>query len=130
MILADTSAWVEFLRGTGSPTNRRLHELLRERGALFATDAVLMELLAGARDRAERESLRRLVARCGFIPTQGPGDYETAADIYHGCRRRGESIRSLLDCLIAAVAIRSGAALLHADTDFDAIGRIAPLRIA
>ena len=49
MILADTSAWVEFLRGTGSETNLRLRGLLED-DELSTTDVVLMEVLAGARD--------------------------------------------------------------------------------
>ena len=130
MTLVDTSAWVEFLRGTGSPADRRVDGLLAEGVPLATTDTVLMELLAGARDSAHRDRLRRLLARCDFVATEGPGDFEDAADLYRACRSGGDTIRALTDCLIATVALRAELPLLHADADFDAIARHAPLRLA
>ncbi|HYN52433.1 MAG TPA: PIN domain nuclease [Thermoleophilaceae bacterium] len=127
--MADTSAWVEFLRGTGSDTHVRLRGLL-EHDELATTDVVLMEVLAGARDDTHRDRLRGLLARCEFLPTDGPRDYEDAAELYHACRRAGDTVRSLTDCLIASVAIRARLALLHADRDLHVIARHAPLQIA
>ena len=129
MILADTSAWVEFLRATGSEANLRLRSLI-ERDQLATTDVVLMEVLAGARDDGHRDRLRALLARCQFVPIAGPRDYEDAADIYRACRQAGHTVRALTDCLIASVAVRAGLAVLHADRDFDAIARHVPLEIA
>ena len=129
MTLADTSAWVEFLRGTGSDINVRLRDLL-DRDELATTDVVLMELLAGAADDDHRDRLRGLLRRCEFVPTEGPRDYEDAAELYRACRRGGDTVRALTDCLIASVAIRSRIGLLHADRDFDAIARHAPLELA
>lgn len=64
-----------------------------------------------------------------FLSVDGPGDYESAAELYRLCRRTGETPRQLSDCLIAAVAIRNDAELLCEDADFDAIARHAPLRL-
>ncbi|MEJ7766105.1 MAG: PIN domain nuclease, partial [Acidimicrobiales bacterium] len=112
MILIDTSAWVEFLRGTGSPACDQVDRLL---GADIATcHPVRMEVLAGARHEAHLGELRRLLARASLIPTEAT-DFEEAAGLYRTCRRRGETVRKLIDCLIAAQAIRAGATLLHAD---------------
>ena len=58
-----------------------------------------------------------------------PIDYEEAAALYRHCRRRGETVRNLMDCLIAAVAIRNGAPVLHADVDFDVLARHTDLRV-
>lgn len=129
MILADTSAWVEYLRRTGSVQNIALRELLAS-GRLATTDAVLMEVLAGARDPRHRHDLRRLLTRCEFLACESPLDYERAAAVHTACRRQGETVRSLLDCLIAAVAIRAGLPVLHADGDFAAIARHTPLELA
>ncbi len=129
MILADTSAWIEYLRKTGSDVNVRLRESLRG-GAIATTDVVLMEVLAGARSDSHRQELRRLLGACELLATEGPVDYERAAELHRACRRGGETIRTLLDCLLAAVAIRHDLPLLHADADFDAIARHAPLAIA
>jgi predicted nucleic acid-binding protein len=129
VILADTSAWVEFLRATGSQANVRLRALI-ERDQLATTDVVLMEVLAGARDDGHRDRLRALLARCEFVPIAGPRDYEDAADIHRTCRRAGDTVRALTDCLIASVAMRAGLSVLHTDRDFDSIARHTPLEIA
>lgn len=126
MILIDTSAWVEYLRDTGSPTCVRVGELL---DAEIATcDVIRMELLAGARDEPHRRDLRRLAARAALVPIQ-PGDYDQAAAIYGLCRSRGETVRVLIDCLIGALAIRADLPVLHCDTDFDVLARHTPLRV-
>lgn len=126
MILVDTSAWIEFLRDTGSPVAARVEQLL---GQDIATcDPVRMEVLAGARDEGHLTDLRRLLARATLLPT-GPTDYEDAAALYRGCRRRGETVRRLIDCLIAAVAIGSDVPVLHDDADFDVLARHTPLTV-
>ena len=130
MTLVDSSAWIEFLRGTGSPVQLRLRAALQEGAALACTDVVLMELLAGARDAADRDRLRRLLYSVEFLAVEGPGDYESAAELYRLCRRGGETPRQLADCLIAAVAIRNDIELLCADADFEAIARHSALRLA
>lgn len=129
MILADTSAWVEFLRGTGSELHHRLRDLL-ERDQLASTDAVLMEVLVGARDASHRERLRRLLWRCDFVATEGPRDYEDAAEISRACRMGGDKVPGLIDCLVATVAIRAEVAVLHGDADFETIARHTPLALA
>lgn len=129
-MLVDTSAWVEYLRATGSPTHRRLRRCLETEEVLHTTDVVVMEVLAGGRDAAHTAQLRRLVSRCEFVPVAGLGDYEQAADFYRRCRRAGETVRALTDCLIAAVAVRAGLEVLQADRDFDAIARHTELELA
>jgi predicted nucleic acid-binding protein len=126
VILADTSAWVDHLRARRTRAARRLESLLGE--GLATTDVVVMEVLAGARDSAHRLTLERLLLRCEQLPVAS-GDYETAAAIWRTCRRGGETPRSLLDCLIAAVAVRNGAPVLHRDRDYDAIARHVDLAV-
>ena len=126
MILVDTSAWIEFLRDTGSPTCNRVDALLDD--DIATCDPVRMEVLAGARDEPHHQRLRRLLARAAVIPT-GPIDYDTAASLYRTCRREGETVRKLVDCLIGAIAIRADVSLLHSDADFDVLARHAGLRI-
>jgi predicted nucleic acid-binding protein len=129
VILVDTSAWIEFQRATGSPVDRRLTEALESDESLATTGIVTLELLAGARDETHERQLRRLLARCRFLPLQEPSDHEAAAALYRTCRRSGTTIRRLPDCLIAMVAMRNEADLLHRDSDFDAIARHVALSI-
>lgn len=126
MILIDTSAWIEFLRDTGSAICNRVEALLGSEIAIC--DAVRMEVLAGARDERHLVSLRRLLARATVIPT-APVGYDDAATLYRRCRREGETVRRLIDCLIGSVAIRADAAILHSDSDFDVLARHTELKI-
>ena len=130
MILADTSAWVEYLRATGSPAHLRLRELVASEGKLATTDVVTMELLAGAAAHEDVVQLRRLLLRCQLLPIEGLADYEAAAELCRRCRVGGETVRSLTDCLIAVVAIRHGVAVLHRDHDFDVLARHTAMRVA
>ena len=127
MVLIDTSAWVEFLRDTGSTVCRRVDELLD--AEIAVCDPIRMEVLAGARDELHLEALRRLLARATALPTD-PAHFEEAAALFRRCRRQGETVRRLIDCLIAAVAIRSGAPILHRDGDFDILARHTELEVA
>ena len=86
MILADTSAWVEYLRATGSPTHLHLRELIATDGELATTEVVTMELLAGVATAEEVTRLRRLLLRFPLLPIQGLADYEAAAAWLHALR--------------------------------------------
>jgi predicted nucleic acid-binding protein len=126
VILIDTSAWVEFLRDTKSPVCLRVDKLLN--GDIAICEPVRMEVLAGARDERHLSDLRGLLARATLIHTESI-DFEEAAALYRVCRRSGETVRKLIDCLIATIAIRNGSSILHRDTDFDVLARHTALRI-
>ena len=126
MILIDTSVWIEFLRDTGSAVCDQVDRRLA--GEIAVCDPVRMEVLAGARNDEHLRDLRGLLARATTIATE-PTDYEDAATLYRTCRHGGETVRKLIDCLIAAVAIKAGLAVLHADTDFDVLARHTQLRV-
>lgn len=118
--MVDTSALVEFLRGTDSVVCDAVDRLLD--GDLATCDVISMELLAGARDEQQLAQLRGLLARTTILPTS-PSDYELAAVLYRACRSRGETVRKLIDCLIGAVAVRAQVEILHADADFEVLAR-------
>jgi predicted nucleic acid-binding protein len=126
VILVDTSAWIEFLRGTGSPVCEAVDRLLGD--DIAVCDAISMELFAGARDERQLLQLRGLLARTTTLPTT-PADYESAAAMYRACRVRGETVRKLIDCLIGAVAVSADLEVLHADADFETLARHTDLRI-
>jgi predicted nucleic acid-binding protein len=125
VILVDTSAWIEFLRDTGSPVCQRVDDLLATE--IATCDVVRMEVLAGARDEQHLQQLRRLLARASTLPTE-PVDYDAAAALYRNCRQRGHTVPKLIDCLIAAVAIRGNVPVLHRDADFDILAQHTPLQ--
>lgn len=127
MILVDTSAWIEFLRGTGTPACERVDSLLAE--DLATCDPILMEVLAGAWSDKHLRNLRALMARATVLQTQST-HYEHAAMLYRQARKSGLTVRKHIDCLIAAVAIDHDVRVLHADRDFDALATVSELRVA
>lgn len=124
MILADTSAWVEYDRATGSAVDQRLTALIASGGPLVVTEPVVMEVLAGARSDQREDDLRRLLLRFDLLPFDAAADFDAAVRIYRRCRLAGVTPRGMIDCIIASVAWRSGAALLAYDADFDRVARV------
>lgn len=124
MILADTSAWVEYDRATGSAIDLRLSELIAAEGPVAVTEPVIMEVLAGARSEAREADLRRLLLRFHLHHFDAATDFDGAVRIYRRCRQAGITPRGLVDCMIAAVAWRHQATLLACDADLDHVARI------
>jgi predicted nucleic acid-binding protein len=127
--LVDTSAWIEYLRRTGSEVNISLRSMIADGEQLATTDVVIMELLAGASTAATRQAIRALMNRCVMLPTRPLFDYEVAADIYSRCRADGFSPANTNDVLIAAVAIGRQVPLLAADADFERIAAVTTLSL-
>ena len=126
MSLIDTSAWIEYLRQTGSRANIEVRRTLNVDPEIC--DVIRMEILAGARDQQHLTQLEKLLARATTIKTE-PVDYDNAAAIYRACRKLGVTIRAQIDCLIAAIAIRTNTKIIHHDSDFEAIAQVTKLKI-
>jgi len=129
VILVDTSAWVEFLRDTGSPQHLKLRSLIESGADVATTEVVIMEILAGIGDPLSVQSLRSHLLAFPLLRIDGLADYEEAAGLYRECRSMGHTIPSLVDCVIAAVAIREGARVLHNDADFDTLAELTSLQV-
>jgi predicted nucleic acid-binding protein len=129
VILADTSAWVEYDRATGSAVDQRVTELIREEGPLAVTEPVLMEVMAGARDDERERALRRLLLRFDLLAFDTAADFDAATRIYRRCRREGVTPRGMVDCLIASVARRHEATLLAQDADISRIARVVGIEL-
>lgn len=124
MILADTSAWVEYDRATGSGADQRLNALIASSGPLAVTEPIVMEVLAGARTDQREDDLRRLLLRFDLLSFDPAADFDAAVRIYRRCRGGGITPRGMIDCMIASVAWRRGAALLAHDVDLDRVARV------
>lgn len=129
-MIVDSSAWVEFLRQTGSPVNVALRSALAADEELGVVDVVRLEVLAGAATDAQLLTVSALLARGTALPATSPGDHEHAAALYRAARQSGRTVRSLIDCLIAAVALRVDAPVLAQDRDFEALAAVSELRLA
>jgi len=129
MILADTSAWVEYDRATGSAVDGRVTNLIRVAGPLAVTQPVIMEVVAGARTDAREFELRRLLLHFHLLGFDVAVDFDAAASIYRRCRQVGVTPRGLIDCLIASVALRHQATLLAADADLSRVARVVGIEL-
>ena len=128
MILVDTSVLVGFLAGHDTPGTRYLERLVAEQAAFYLTPLVVQEVLQGARDEAQWATLSDYLQSQMIVDVMdSPRSYVEAARIYFDCRRKGVTVRSTLDCLVAQVAMEHGLALLHEDGDFENIRRVRPL---
>lgn len=124
MLLVDTSAWIEVFR---KPKRFDLGEV----GGLDEVVTclpVVQEVLQGFRDEAAYRVAREamLALPCVESPLRQER-FEEAAGLYRAARRAGITLRSNVDCLIAACAIRHGLTVLHRDRDFPALARVSPL---
>lgn len=129
MILADTSAWVEFDRATDSQVDRRLTELISRDGGVAVTEPVIAEVAAGARTDDREAALRRLLGRFELLPFDSVADFDNAATIYRRCREAGITPPGLLDCMIAAVAVRHDVPVLSHDANLARIASVTALRL-
>jgi predicted nucleic acid-binding protein len=128
VILIDTSAWIEYFRATGSAAAVEVRRLLSEEADQAAMcEPVAMEILSGASDDSTHEKLERLVNGLPSLRIDTSVDFRVAAQIHRGARRAGRTIRSINDCLIAAVAIRHSARIVHRDSDFEVIASMTNL---
>lgn len=127
VLIADTSVWIDFLKGTGSPHAVRLRRAISER-EVVVVDPILLEVMAGVRRDAVALTQRLLETQQleSLFPKL---DWLDAAAIYRELRWRGVTLRSQVDALIAAAAIRLDVPVLHRDRDFAQIALHTPLRI-
>lgn len=129
MILIDTSAWIEYFRGTGSSAAVEVRRLMStESDQVVMCEPIATEILSGAVRDDTHAKLTDLVNGLPSLRIDDSVDFRSAAVIYRTARRTGKTIRSITDCLIAALAIRHGATLTHRDADFDVIAALTPLK--
>ena len=128
MILVDTSVWIDHFNGHNSTEAAYLALCIADAGPLTIPGLVLTEILLGVRTEAEAKRITRALSAFEFTPELAKSDYQKAADLYRACRARGLTPRSTIDCLIAQLCLKHGYELLAKDCDFDAIGKVFPLK--
>ena len=127
MYLVDTSVWVDFLRGSGTPQVAALKGLLEGDDIVGVAPIILQEVLQGADSDERFEKWRKYFeGLCCYAPADPVASSITAARLYQACRRAGKTPRSSNDCLIARIAMEHDLVLVHSDRDFTAIAAAAP----
>jgi predicted nucleic acid-binding protein len=127
MILADTSAWIDFLKGKRSPAAQTLDRAAGE-DALIVGDLILVELLQGYREGRELAALREDLRNFPMVSLCGPILAPKAADNYRLLRNRGITVRGTIDVIIATWCVENDVPLIHADRDFEGMEKWLGLR--
>ena len=128
VVLVDTTVWVDFFNDRNTPYVQTLERLVADEEDICTCGIVLAEVLQGIREDAHyRRTLSRFDSFL-FLPMERH-TFVRAAELYRSLRRRGITIRKPVDCMIAAVAIEHGVALLHNDRDFDPIEKFCSLKV-
>ena len=130
MILVDTSVLIDFFKSSKSEAALRF-KLVLEQGLNFGiTSHVFQEVLQGAKSEKEYKLLRRYLETQRFFHPKDPVDsFAEAARIFFQCRKKGLTIRSTIDCLIAQIAMEHDLLLLHSEQDFHLMANVIPLKI-
>ena len=126
MVLVDTSVWIEVFRKASRlslPSVLDLEEVV-------TCLPVVQEVLQGFRDERAFRVARDAMFSLPMVESPlRPEVFEEAVHLYRAVRRTGRTVRSGVDCLIAACALRHGLTVAHHDRDFDLIAGVSALRI-
>jgi predicted nucleic acid-binding protein len=126
LILVDTSIWIEVFRQRDPLDLATVGEIEEIATCL----PVIQEVLQGFRDEWAYRLARRSMLAFPLVEAPLRTElYLEAAQLHRQARRAGLTIRSGVDCLIAACALRAGLTVAHRDRDFDLLARVAPLEV-
>ncbi len=129
MILVDSSVLISFLKGVKTPATRFLLKIESDKINFAIPNVCIQEVLQGAKGEKSWSIINDYLSTQLIIsPKDNIESFKEAARIYFECRKKGLTIRSSTDCLIAQIAIENNATLLHNDKDFLSISRVRPLR--
>ena len=131
MILVDTTVWIDHFRDRRTTEQRALQHLITSGKAMIAvTDIIVTEILQGIQNDDQFTKTRHILRHLPCLTARAPTTFIHAAQLYRQCRKKGATIRSTVDCLIAAVCLENRLSLLHHDADFHALARHCHLEIA
>lgn len=120
-MLVDTSVWIELFAASESTADRWLTERIKVELPVIVAEVVMMELLIGTTDESKAAVRRQRLQHFVIEPLAPVRDAEDAAAIHRQCRRNGHTVRSMIDCLVAAMALRLDVPVAHRDRDFEVI---------
>lgn len=125
MVLVDTSVWIGVFRKTAPLALEKLVDF----DDVVTCLPVVQEVLQGFHDERGFVLAREAMYALPMVESPMPAPlFDEAVMLYRAARRGGFTVRSGVDCLIAACAIRHGLDVLHHDRDYDALAKVSPLR--
>lgn len=125
MLLVDTSVWIEVFR---KPSRFQL-ESVGGLDEVVTCLPIIQEVLQGFLDERAFHIAREAMFALPIVEApMEPALFEEAVQLYRTARRAGITVRSGVDCLIAACAIRHDLQVLHHDRDYSLLARVSPLK--
>jgi hypothetical protein len=128
MVLVDTGVWIDFLGGRTTPEVDAVISLLADEETICYTASILQELMQGCSDDLAATAIETHFAPFIEVFPQR-SSYRLAAKIFRDCRTKGYTIRSSVDCLIAACALEHDCQVHHRDRDFKFIEEVCGLKV-
>ncbi|NJK92006.1 MAG: PIN domain nuclease [Blastochloris sp.] len=125
-VLVDSTVWIDFLKNKNTLETAKLVELIEGREDLCICGFVLTEVLQGIRSEKEYVATKQQFSNLIYLEDD-QSTFDLGATIYRNLRKQGITIRNSMDCLIAAIVIQNGVALLENDRDFTLINHHYPL---
>lgn len=125
MYLIDTSVWIDYFRGKQTVATKKFSELLDLGSSFGLTGIIYQEILQGVGSDEQFQKLANyLSTQLFFTPIDSVLSFQEAAKIFFLCRKKGTTVRSTVDCLIAQIAIEHDLVLLHHDKDYLEIHKV------
>jgi predicted nucleic acid-binding protein len=125
VILIDSSVWIALF---SKRPPFRIEELVDVNDVVTCLP-IVQEVLQGVDDDYRFEDTRDILYDLRAIDDPMTGElFHEAILLFREARKKGVTVRSSVDCLIAASAIRHGATVLHRDRDFDHLARVTALK--
>jgi predicted nucleic acid-binding protein len=128
VVIVDTSVWIDYLNDKANPQTLWLEFAIGYKN-IGLSSLILCEILQGFRDNEDALKTCDMLLK---FPVFEAGDMRLAiqsAENYRSLRRKGITIRSTIDCIIATYCIEYDYQLLHKDSDFDAFEAHLGLRV-
>ena len=128
MVLIDTTVWVDFFSGRPLPHVAALQAMIEDDEDLCICGVILTEVFQGIRSDADYRKTKEYFESLILLPMRKV-TFERSASLYRSLRKKGVTIRTPIDCMIASVAIEHDIPLLHNDRDFEQIAKHSKLKI-
>ena len=130
MILVDTSILIDFFKGVKNSSTDKFKSILLQKIPFGINSFIFQEVLQGAKSEEEFKHLSKYLVTQHFFHPKDPVDsFTRAARIYFDCRKKGITIRSTIDCIVAQTTLEHDLHLLHNDKDFEIMAKVIPLKL-
>ncbi len=117
MVVVDSSVWIDYFSGVGTPETDRLDDTLGTRLVAIG-DLILTEVLQGFRHDKDYKAARNVFEDVTVFEMLGAHRAIKSAENFRTLRKKGITVRKTADVIIATYCIEQKLPLLFSDKDF------------